>query len=208
MYYLLERIEKTCREIAKYVYKDQINLENYMYIDGNYHNIDLIKEAPEDGWREFKTGDLWGGKDCHGWFKCSVEVPESFAGQTIALNFHTFEEGWDATNPQFLLYVNGEQIQGIDINHREIILTHEAVPGTKYEIDLHAYAGMLADKKATLHGKLVVIDMAARELYWNLKVPVDVCKELDKEDKNRIDMITVLNDAINLIDLRRPNSKE
>ncbi|MBX7405721.1 alpha-mannosidase [Clostridium chauvoei] len=208
MHYLLERIEKTCGEIAKYVYRDQINLEDYKYIDGNYHNIDLIKEAPEEGWREFKTGDLWGGKDCHGWFKCSVEVPEHFKGQTIALNFHTFEEGWDATNPQFILYVNGEQIQGVDINHREIILTHDAVPGTRYDIDLHAYAGMLADKLATLHGKLVVIDMVARDLYFNLKVPVDVCKELDKEDKNRIDMITVLNDAINLIDLRRPKSKE
>ncbi|MCR6514789.1 alpha-mannosidase [Clostridium sp. LY3-2] len=208
MYYLLERIDKTCGEIAKHVYRDEICLENYKYIDGNYHNIDLIKEVDESEFREFKTGDLWGGKDCHGWFKCSVEVPESFEGKTIALNFHTFDEGWDATNPQFILYVNGEQIQGVDINHREIILTHNAKANEKYEIDLHAYAGMLADKKATLHGKLVVIDMPARELYWNLKVPVDVCKELEKEDKNRIDMITVLNDAINLIDLRRPKSEE
>ncbi|GAB6168305.1 alpha-mannosidase [Clostridium carnis] len=208
MYYLLERIDKTCGEISKNIYRDKIDLENYLYIDGNYHNIDLIQDVNIEDFREFKTGDLWGGKDCHGWFKCQVEVPESFAGQTIALNFHTFEEGWDATNPQFILYVNGEEIQGVDINHREIILTHDAVPGTKYEIDLHAYAGMLADKKATLHGKLVVIDMASRELYFNLKVPVDVCKELDKEDKNRIDMITVLNDAINLVDLRRPKSKE
>lgn len=208
MFYLLERIEKTCNEIAKNIYRNEVKLENYMYIDGNYHNIDLIKEAPKDGWREFKTGDLWGGKDQHGWFKCSVEVPEEFKEKTIALNFHTFEEGWDATNPQFILYVNGEQIQGVDINHREIILTHNAIAGTKYEIDLHAYAGMLADKKATLHGKLVEIDMDSRELYWNLKVPVDVCKELEKEDKNRIDMITVLNDSINLIDLRRPKSKE
>ena len=55
-----------------------------------------------------------------------IEVPEHFAGQTIALNFKTFEEGWDATNPQFILYVNGEQIQGVDINHREIILTHNS----------------------------------------------------------------------------------
>ena len=208
MIYLLERIEKTCNEIAKNVYRKEISLKDYKYIDGNYHNIDLIKNAPEDGWREFKTGDLWGGRDCHGWFKCSVEVPKEFEGQTIALNFHTFDEGWDATNPQFILYVNGEEIQGLDINHREVILTHNAKAGDKYEIDLHAYAGMLADKKATLHGKLVVIDMDSRELYWNLKVPVDVCKELDKEDKNRIDMITVLNDAINLIDLRRPKSKE
>ncbi len=50
--------------------------------------------------------------------------------------------------------------------------------------------------------------MNARELYWNLKVPLDVCKELDKEDKNMVDMITVLNDAINIIDLRKPYSKE
>ena len=208
MFYLLERIEKTCNEIAKNVYRNEISLENYMYIDGNYHNIDLIKDAPKERWREFKSGDLWGGKDCHGWFKCSVEVPNNFEGKVIALNFHTFDEGWDATNPQFILYVNGEEIQGLDINHREVILTHNAVAGTKYDIDLHAYAGMLADKKATLYGKLVEIDMDSRELYWNLKVPVDVCKELDKEDKNRIDMITVLNETINLIDLRRPKSKE
>lgn len=207
MYYLLERIDKICGEISKNIYRDSISIDNYKYIDGNYHNIDLIKEAPEEGWREFKTGDLWGGRDAHGWFKCTVEVPERFAGQTIALNFKTFDEGWDATNPQFILYVNGEQIQGVDINHREIILTHNAVAGEKYEIDLHAYAGMLADKLATLSGNLVVIDMASRELYWNLKVPVDVCKELEKEDKNRVDMITVLNEAINLVDLRRPKSE-
>lgn len=208
MFYLLERIEKICREIEKCVYRDHIEIENYKYIDGNYHNIDLIKDAPEDKWIDFKTGDLWGGRDCHGWFKCVVEVPEKFKGKTIALNFKTFDEGWDATNPQFILYVNGENIQGLDINHREVILTHDAVAGTKYEIDLHAYAGMLSDKKSTLYGKLVVIDMSSRELYWNLKVPVDVCKELDKEDKNRIDMITVLNDAVNLIDLRRVDSRE
>lgn len=207
MYYLLERIDKICGEISKNIYRDSIAIDNYKYIDGNYHNIDLIKEAPADGWREFKTGDLWGGRDAHGWFKCTVEVPERFAGQTIALNFKTFDEGWDATNPQFILYVNGEQIQGVDINHREIILTHNAVAGEKYEIDLHAYAGMLADKLATLSGNLVVIDMASRELYWNLKVPVDVCKELEKEDKNRVDMITVLNEAVNLVDLRRPKSE-
>ncbi|MGL5635144.1 MAG: alpha-mannosidase [Sarcina sp.] len=207
MHYLLERIEKTYREVEKNIYRNEIEIEGYKYIDGNYHNIDGIKDAPVDGWKEFKKGDLWGGRDKHGWFKCSVTVPEEFAGQTIALNFHTFEEGWDATNPQFILYVNGEQIQGVDINHREIILSHDAVAGETYEIDLHAYAGMLSDKKPTLHGKLVVIDMGSRELYFDLKVPADVCRELDKEDKKRIDMIMVLNDAINLLDLRRPKSE-
>ena len=207
MHYLLERVEKTYREVEKNIYRCEKEIEEYQYIDGNYHNIDGIKEAPVDGWREFKKGDLWGGRDKHGWFKCSVTVPKDYNGRTIALSFHTFEEGWDATNPQFILYVNGEQIQGVDINHREIILSHDAVAGEVYEIDLHAYAGMLSDKKPTLHGKLVVIDMASRDLYFNLKVPADVCKELDKEDKRRIDMITVLTDAVNLLDLRRPKTE-
>lgn len=207
MYYLLERIDKTCGEIAKHVYRESRTIENIKYIDGNYHNINGIKEAPADGWREFKAGDLWGGRDAHGWFKFTVEIPEEYAGQTVALNLKTFEEGWDATNPQFIIYVDGEAMQGVDINHREVILTHNAVAGQVYTIDLHAYAGMLDDKLSTLTGNIVVIDMASRELYWNLKVPVDVCKELEKEDKNRVDMITVLNEAINLIDLRRPKSE-
>ena len=206
MYYLLERINKTCEHIAKNVYSQEVPLKDYKYIDGNYHNIDNIKEVDESKFREFKTGDLWGGKDKHGWFKCCVEVPKEFEGKTIALNFHTFTEGWDATNPQFILYVDGEHIQGLDMNHKEVILSHNAVAGKKYEIDLHAYAGMLADKLATLHGKLVVIDMDSRELYFNLKVPADVCKELDANDKRRIDMITVLTQACNLIDLRKPKS--
>ena len=112
MYYLLERINKTCENITKNVYSQEIPLENYKYIDGNYHNIDNIKTVNENEFREFKTGDLWGGRDKHGWFKCSVEVPKEFEGKTIALNFNTFNEGWDATNPQFILYVNGEHIQG------------------------------------------------------------------------------------------------
>lgn len=208
MYYLPERVDRICKELQKNIYSHTINLENYRYVDGNYHNIDKIKEVPDAQWIDFKTQDLWGGKDQHGWFKCSVVVPEDFAGKTIALNFHTFTEGWDATNPQFILYVNGEHIQGLDINHTESILTHNAVAGTKYDIDLHAYAGMLADKKATLHGKLVVIDTDCRDLYWNLKVPLDVCKELEKDDKKRIDMLGLLTSAVNLIDLRKPKSKE
>lgn len=207
MYYLLERIDKICGELSKYIYRDTVAIDNYQYAEGKYHNLEVIKNQDPSIFKPFKTGDLWGGRDCHGWFKTSVTVPESFHGKTIALHFQTFEEGWDATNPQFMLYVNGEMIQGLDINHRECILSHQAQAGTTYEIDLHAYAGMLADKKATLHGKLVVVDELARKVYWDIKVPIEACKELDKEDKNRIDMIMVLNEAVNLIDLRKPKSK-
>ncbi|MGL5245773.1 MAG: alpha-mannosidase, partial [Sarcina sp.] len=208
MYFGVERIEKICNELERYVYAKELSIDNYKYIDGNYHNIDLIKDAPNDKWIDFKTGDLW-GNESHGWFKAIVDVPKEFEGHTIALSFHTFLGDWDnTTNPQFILYINGEHIQGLDINHKETILTHNAVAGERYEIDLHAHIGRIEGKKSTLHGKLVVIDEEARKLYFNINVPLIVCKKLNKEDKRRIDMLNVLNEAVNMIDLRRPFSKE
>lgn len=80
--------------------------------------------------------------------------------------------------------------------------------GEVYNIDLHAHIGRIEGKKSTLHGKLVTIDEEARKLYFNLSVPHIVAIKLHEEDKRRIDMLTVLNDTINLIDLRRPFTKE
>ena len=208
MRFISERIRKTYEEIGRYVYSNTLNIGNYKFIAGKYDNIDEIKNAPEEGWIDFKTGDLW-GEESHGWFKTYVKVPEEFAGQTIALSFHTFLGDWDnTTNPQFILYVNGEHIQGLDVNHQETILTHNAVAGEVYNIDLHAHIGRIEGKKSTLHGKLVTIDEEARKLYFNLSVPHIVATKLHEEDKRRIDMLTVLNDTINLIDLRRPFTKE
>ena len=208
MRFIQERIRKTYEEIGRYVYSNTLNIDNYKFINGKYDNIDEIKKAPEEGWIDFKTGDLW-GEESHGWFKTSVKVPEEFEGQTIALSFHTFLGDWDnTTNPQFILYVNGEHIQGLDINHQETILTHNAIPGEVYNIDLHAHIGRIEGKKSSLYGKLVTIDEEARKLYFNLSVPHIIATKLHEEDKRRIDMLKVLNETINLIDLRRPFSKE
>ncbi|ERI94455.1 glycosyl hydrolase family 38 protein [Clostridiales bacterium oral taxon 876 str. F0540] len=206
MFYVLERVQKICHELKNYVYTDCVQIKDYKMLEGNYLGMEGINKAQGE-WKEFHRGDYWGGRDYHCWFKTSVTIPESFQGKVAALNFKTFDEGWDAINPQFILYINGEHIQGIDINHREVIISDSAEAGKIYEIDLHAYSG-LVDRKAKLFGDLVTIDKPLRELFYNLQVPVWVCEKLDKEDKRRIDMLNVLNEAINILDLRKPFSKE
>ena len=206
MFYAIERIQKICNELKNYVYTNKLEISNYKMLEGNFLGMDGIKNA-EGEWKEFHSGDDWGGRDYHCWFRTSVTIPEEFSGKTVALSFKTFDEGWDAINPQFILYLNGEHIQGLDINHREVIISDFAEGGKVYEIDLHAYSGMV-DRKAKLFGGLVTIDKAARELFFNLQVPIWVCEKLDNEDKRRIDMLSVLNEAINILDLRKPFSKE
>lgn len=208
MHFIKERIQVICDELNRLTYHDEVMIDKYEMVEGHYLTAD---ELPGDGWQSFQTGDLWGERDLNAWFKSSVTVPLVHSGRTIALHFQTFEQGWDATNPQFILFVDGQHLQGLDMNHREVILTHEAEAGKTYQIDLHAYAGMSGmpqEYRSTLTGKLVVIDDETRGLYFDLQTPLWVCEKLDEEDERRIDMLRVLNEAVNLIDLRKPYSHE
>lgn len=205
MQYILQRIQKICNELKNLVYEDKIAIDEYSVHEGHFLGLEQADQA-KDGWKAFHTGDLWGGRDYHCWFKTKVTVPERFAGKPVALHFYTFEEGWDAINPQFILYVDRKHIQGIDMNHRESLLTDCAEAGRSYQIDLHAYSGLTA-RKAVLHGELVLLNPAVRALFYHLQVPIWVCEKLDVNDKRRIDMLAVLNEAVNLLNLRQPNSE-
>ena len=44
---------------------------------------------------------------------------------------------------QFLLFVDGQAVQGQDMNHREVRLTDCAEAGRTYTLDLQAYTGIL-----------------------------------------------------------------
>ena len=209
MRYILERVRKIATDIKDNVYTNKLEIKDFQYKEGNFLGIEAINSDTSE-WINFNSDkDNWGGTDDrHFWFRTSVTVPQEFEGQVLALDIYAFEEGWDAVNPQFILYVNGEHIQGLDINHREVILTNNAKAGDVYEIDLHSYTGRTWDKRLTLNASLVTIDLAARDLYFNLQVPVWSCEKIDEDDKKRIDMLLVLNDAINLLDLRKVFSKE
>jgi alpha-mannosidase len=201
MPFQMERLQTICTKLKNQCYSQSVSIEDYKFTEGRFHQIG---DLPKDGsvWKNFKTGELWGGRDCHGWFKTSVRVPGSFANKTIALVFYTFEEGWDAVNPQFFLYLNGRLIQGLDMNHREVIISEQGEGGVAYDIDLHAYAGMLSNKKSTLNGCLVSLEQDVRALYYDIQVPLWACEKLEAGDKRRIDMLAVLNEGVNRIDFR------
>lgn len=204
MYFALERVRKITEELKTYIYSEELRIKNFNMKDGNYVTLDEVEKS-SNPWKKYNCEELWGGRDIHSWFRTTIEVSESMDGKTIAFCLLTEGKGFDAVNPQFLFYVNGELMQGLDINHREVIITENAQVGEKYDIDLHAYSGML-DEKTILSGKIVNINKKVSELYYDIKVPLLVCEELDEDDKRRVDMLLILNQTINLVDLRNPFS--
>lgn len=205
MFFTLERVKKITQDLESYIYQDKVEIKNFKMKEGTYKNPEEVDASPVP-WKDFVSEEMrWGGRDKHFWFRTNVSIPDNMNGKTVALIVHTGIDGWDATNPQFIAFVNGVLMQGLDQNHREVILSHAAKAGDSYTIDLHAYGGMI-HSKLDLLVDLVVVDTKVRKLYYDLRVPLEVAEKLPEDDKRRIDILTALNNAINLLDFRKPLS--
>lgn len=208
MTFAKERITVICEQLKKMSFAQKMPLTQWEIKKGNFVYPKDAEAAPES-WQEFDSLKMhWYGPDEHYWFKTKLTVPESFDGKPLWMIIHTQIDEWDdGKNPQFLLFVDDEIVQGIDMNHREVLITPKAQAGKEYKIDLQAYTGTL-HSEFRLIGEIAEIDPAVNALYYDLQVPLWGTDRMNKEEKVCIDIITVLNDTINFLDLRNPHSVE
>jgi len=207
MYFIKERVGKIVSYLNGYIYQDKKKIETYKFKEGNLKGAEAVNFDDSD-WSIFSDTDRWGGKDKNFWFRTEVEIPENYHGKTVVFEVRTGKEGqWDATNPQFLVYVNGKPVQGFDVNHRESILTQSATKGEKFSIALHAYSGM-QNGLVELMSSISVLNKEVEKIYYDIKVPLEVAALLPKDDKKSIDILNYLNEAVNIMDLRKTFSKE
>ena len=121
---------------------------------------------PESAFHDMKPGDSWGtGNDSHAWFLFTVPK----VGENTYLKIKTDKEGWDASNPQFLVYYNGKIRQGADTNHTEVRLE----TGVPTEVWLYGYTGP-AIPSAKLYVSTVEINPVVDELYYDILYPLQM----------------------------------
>ncbi len=210
MYFYEERINRIIKEIKEYVYPKKMDVTQFKMKQGPYSAKSLIKlncsENDFDDWKEFKSGERWGKRNTSFLFSTTVTIPKEFAEKVVVFEVKTGREGeWDALNPQFMVFINGRLVHGLDVNHREVILSEKAVSGETFNILMHAYSGM-QEGTMELSAKIAVLDRGVEKFYYDLKVPYNVAVLLENGDKRRIDIIGFLNETINMLDLRKPFS--
>ncbi len=166
-------------------------------------------EVAEGEWRDFdNTKELWYGPDRHYWFRNDITIPSDMDGKEVWFLVRTqLENGDDGRNPQFLVFVNGLVTQGLDINHKEILLTTKAKGGETLRVDLQAYTGTLHNE-FKLRTDLLVINPETNALYYDIQVPLWGLNRMEADKRPRVEIEEVVNDTINLLDLRNPGSKE
>lgn len=208
MQFLDKRVNVICSELKKLKVKQSFPVDNWKYKEGNYIRPEEA-EADSIPWEDFDCQTMhWYGLDRHYWFKTTYQVPEELDGKRMWLHVKTQIDEWDdAKNPQFLLFVNGVVTQGIDMNHREVLLSTSAKAGEELVLELQSYTGIL-HKEFNLIVEMQEIDQDIEKLYYDLWVPLAAFSRMEEDDKNRRDIETILNNTINYLDLRTPYSDE
>ncbi len=208
MHFLDKRVNVICEELKKLKVKQKFTINNWKYKEGNYIRPG---EAGADmaEWEDFDCQKMhWYGKDRHYWFKTTYKVPKELDGKRMWLTVRTQIDEWDdAKNPQFLLFVNGEVVQGIDMNHREVFLSPCAKEGEELTLELQAYTGIM-HSEFNLFVEMQEIDAQIEKLYYDLWVPLAAFSRMEEDDKNRKDIQEILNETVNFLDLRSPYSDE
>ncbi|MDE6357921.1 MAG: alpha-mannosidase, partial [Eubacteriales bacterium] len=184
------------------------DVEEVKYKKGAFITPEDVDNSKEN-WIDFNhKKDHWYGPDGYYWFRTKYTIPKELNNKCVAVHIKTQISHWDdGRNPQFLLFVNGVATQGLDMNHRTVILTECAKEGEVYNFDLQSYTGSLYSE-FTLIFEIIEIDRKVEKLYYDIKTPYSAFNRLDKESKAKINLEKVLNDAINILDLRTPYSEE
>ena len=173
-----------------------------------YHSWDTVQEDPTTapGWTPFAPGDAIGGVEAHYCFRGGITAPAGGAGRHLVCLVSTgATDIWNNNNPQFLAYLNGALVCGLDVNHTEFDLPSAAAEGQTWQLGLYTYCNTPA-QDVFLKVETAVRDDEITGLYYDLKAPYEVLVQLDEGDTNAIGIGRYLEKALDMLDLRDPYS--
>ncbi|MBQ6164378.1 MAG: alpha-mannosidase [Clostridia bacterium] len=193
---------------ARYLIVDREPVVGFQIRDGQYP-ASAMKEGE---WRDYDgDNELWGGREVYCWFRQVAHVPERFKGKDVYYAVWASDNGsWtSSTRPQFILFVDGKAVSGMDENHSEIRVLKDAIGGEKLKIHLNAYSDDHDYRgRMFLHAELRVIDKDVKRLYYHLHNLLEAANLYGPDDEPRIRLVKGLTEACNILDLSKPADAE
>ena len=172
-----------------------------------------VQIAPRgsENWVDFVNGERWGTQD-EEWFnfRFKAVTPEGFKDQTVLHILTGREAEWEAVNPQIVVWVNGRIEQAFDTKHHDLVLADEPKPGTEYDVLFEGYVPKLVGFQAPARMLIELKDINTEVvgLCYDIRVPWESACMLPEGDRDRECTLETLSQALNLLDLRNPQSDE
>ena len=174
-------------------------------------NVDGLKTAecepktsnipPED--IEYKEGSVCNKRLAHFWIKGEFDTPPCEENSELYIHVDNGATGWDALNPQALLYLNGKMVEGIDVNHKD----HDLSAESHYELSMYWYT---AERDYfSVKCSIRKLYLKVEELYYDMLVPYEACRDVYPcESAEYQRTLSVIEQTANILDLRAIHSDE
>lgn len=203
MKFTVDKIEKICQTLLENTIHDRFELTDVYYKKTGYKTDNTL--PPRSEMKPFDTAFNISGRDGHYWFNLKFKTPKKPEYESeVYFSLSTGREGGgDSLNPQGLLYINSEIVQGMDTNHTEVLLEFDK----EYDIYVYFYIGMIEDDVRFIPS-VHTVDTKAKELYYDLHVPLCAAKCQSPDSDEHIQIIKALNTALSELDLRKIGSRE
>jgi alpha-mannosidase len=201
------RLKAAVDSIKTLCYQDMMRAEQVLVSPGDY-SFEESFDSSAFSWTPFGTDETWGGTDKHYWFLTNVTLPETSSGAQVRAVLNTgATDIWNTDNPQILVYLNGKLSGTMDMNHQEIILSDYAKGGETVELAFYAYSNSTGLTNF-FHLEIGTYSEVIAAFYYDFVIPFEAADLLEEDDLERIDTFKSLNEALNLVDFKRPGSKE
>ncbi len=199
-----EKIRTTIEKLCELSVLDSLRLDGFKCISTGYKK-EQRPPMPDASWSVLSGDERFDGIDEHFWIYKRIKTPTA-PNSTSKLYFDlkTGREGqWDARNPQFLAFLDGHAVQGLDVNHTDLELEFDR----EYDFHLYMYTGLVEGSFA-LEASYKMIDTAIEKLYYDMQVPFESLDCLSDSSEEYVTIQKYLELTCNYLDLRIPYSNE
>lgn len=203
MDFINEKIRVMTEKLKEWQVTDTVPL-TYSYIECPEYKTANTPPAADAGWKPYAPHIVFEGVDYHYWLYLQIKPQEAQSDKELRLSVKTGREGeWDATNPQFTAFLNGETVQALDVNHTWIPLEY----GKEYDVYLYLYTGMKGGH-FEVEASLQTVDLRIEALYYDVHVPYLSMQELGEGNYDYIKIRDCMDKALMKLDLRHVYSED
>lgn len=211
MFFTEEKIHKRVTELNAYRYRERKPITNWQMLmdrDGKE------KYPPINGvWEPITVGQEWRELDSYIWLKSEVVVPKQ---DHVLLLFDLGLPGnLNQTGFEGLVFIDGKPYQGIDSNHKEVLLRKE-YEGQILKIAIKLWTGMYGRhgnrEEGLIHkfryADIAVLDKPTDDLYFTARNMIDTVDITSEDSPVRVELLKQLNRTVKLIDWQVPSSND
>lgn len=200
--FIFEKIGIMLTKLSELKQQKLTELE-FEYVECDYKSS-ITPPDKSAAWKKFNEGDRLSGVDDHFWLHFSFDAVEPQENKELIFTLKTGREGqWDGRNPQGTVYIDGKAYQALDTNHTWFALEF----GRSYDFYIYFYTGMEGGYFDMLP-ELSLRDIPVYDLYYDISVPYEAMKVLDRDSYDYIKIRDALNKTVFRLDLRHVYSEE